>query len=59
MNLEDDVRSKVVPLPAAKMEALAAVCNRYPSMDLEISNSAKVHVAFSPESDVAELNVEV
>lgn len=59
MNLDDDVRSKLVPLPAAKMEALAAVCNRYPSMDLEIANDAKVRVAFSPESDVALLNVEV
>ena len=59
MNMEDDVRSKLVALPAAKMEALAAVCNRYPSMDLEVSDAANIRVCFSPESDVTDLKLEV
>lgn len=35
MNMEDEKREKLVPLPPAQMEALAAICNRYPSVELE------------------------
>lgn len=42
MNMEDDMREKLVPLPAAQMEALAAVCNRYPSVELETRDRHRV-----------------
>jgi pre-mRNA-splicing helicase BRR2 len=34
MNMEDDLREKLVPLGEAQMAQLAAVCNRYPNLEL-------------------------
>lgn len=35
MNMEDDVRTKLVPVSEAQMAKLAGVCNRYPLVELK------------------------
>ena len=41
MNMEDEDREKLVPLPEEKMADLAAICNRYPNLEL-VLNSHKI-----------------
>jgi pre-mRNA-splicing helicase BRR2 len=37
MNMEDDIRKKLLPIPQAEMERLASICNRYPFVAAEVS----------------------
>ena len=34
MNMDDDVREKVMRVPEKEMELLADVCNRYPMVEM-------------------------
>ena len=35
MNMEDEIRQKLVPVSDEQMEKLANVCNRYPLVDIK------------------------
>jgi pre-mRNA-splicing helicase BRR2 len=35
MNMDDDLRAKLVPVSDTQMAHIAEVCNRYPNVDLE------------------------
>jgi len=37
MNMEDDIRQKLLPISQAEMERLASICNRYPFVTAEVS----------------------
>lgn len=34
MNMDDDLRSKLLPIAESEMEKLANICNRYPLVEL-------------------------
>jgi pre-mRNA-splicing helicase BRR2 len=36
MNMDESLRQELVPLEPGQMSELAAVCNKYPSMDLKV-----------------------
>lgn len=44
MNMEDEDRVKLVPLPEQTMQEVAEVCNRYPNLELLLPNSKRQFV---------------
>jgi pre-mRNA-splicing helicase BRR2 len=54
MNMDDDQREKLVPLPSDQMSEVARVCNRYPNIELLLSKSK---LRMSSETDQLELVV--
>ena len=56
--MEDDMREKYVPLTQDKMERLAAVCNRYPNLELVIESQAADEVSLTIRRDIDEADFE-
>lgn len=40
LNMDDEVREKILQIPDAQMQQLAEVCNRYPIVELDYSQTA-------------------
>ena len=53
MNMEDDVRQKLLKFSQEQMVELAAVCNRYPNLDIEVTTDKESYA----DGDIAELEV--
>ena len=58
MNMEDDVREKYVPLGQDKMAKLAAVCNRYPNVELVVGGQEEEEVTLTVRRDIDEADFE-
>ena len=43
MNMDDDLRSEILKVEPKEMERLAAVCNRYPVVEMSCQTDKKAY----------------